>query len=179
MLYEPVSNAGTESKQKMDYEYNGDHLLREIHSVYYFNGPWEIENKKEYYYMNNKVDSIIEYIPTGTNIWKKTGKLEFEYSGDQITKLVHFSYSSNTYIQDKNTPYNYIDGHIISIGSDNSLINFQYDERGKLIFCNDGNYLMPERTFQYETGTGNYAYLQYLSDPLSEFEQYPATICIP
>lgn len=179
MLYEPVSNAGSEAKVKVVYEYNGNHLIRETHSVSYFNDTWESENKKEFYYGNNLVDSIIEYSPIGINNWKTTGKQEFEYLGEKINRLVHFSYSSNIYIQDKLTQYIYSGEKVISIGSDNSLEAFQYDGYGNLKSHDDDNPYFPRKTFQYEAGTGNYALIKYIGDPLSKFEQYPCSVCIP
>lgn len=179
MLYEPVSNVDYESKQKLIYEYDGNYLVRETHSICYPNDIWENRNKSEYYYVNQVLDSIIEYATTGTDIWMKTGKLQFEYSGAKISRLFHYNYESNSYIQDTETLYSYSGNNILSIGPYNYQVTYQYDGLGNMISSNDGNYQLPNITIQYEKGTGNYAFIKYLIDPLSKFKQDPATICIP
>jgi hypothetical protein len=177
MLNEPVGQS--EAAQRRICEYDQDLMIRETSSYRYIDGSWEDDNKYEFFYKDNLVDSMVVYVSTGGSNWQKSGKQVFEYAGGNITRLVHYTWSSNTYIQDAVTPYTYSGPNLVTIGSGVPAENFQYNDLGFLKLLDDGNPYFSTKTYQYESGSGNAAFIKYLSDPVAKLEQDPRSTHVP
>lgn len=179
-VYLPLS--GSEASQRDLYENSQGLLVRQTHSDSINGFLWESEYKNEFYYMNATADSIVQFTPTGPGTWGRTGKLVFEYLNGDITNLVHYSWSSadGKYTKDYTKPYTYNGRYIVTIGSGNSEKTYQYDEAGNLIqFYDNSNLYFSTTTYQYESGSGNYQFLQNIMNPGLKMEQDPMVVHIP
>jgi hypothetical protein len=177
--YQPISDSVSEAAQKTVYEYTGSQLNLETKYLRWPGSAWEIWGKNEYVYSAGRLDTILEYSQNKSRGWSVTGKLVFEYLNGKIADLVHYTGNSGTFIIDYTRPYTYSGNLITSIGTAFSgPETFLYDNTGNLVSLSDGNQYFDPKTFQYEPGTGNVAFLNYLENPVYRPENHPMVTCI-
>jgi len=174
-IYEPKKGSGSESAYKIIYEYEGNQLVRWTRYISVTTANWQEDEKSEFIYKNDTLNEVHEFSDYNNGTWVKSGKLGFDYEKDKICQLVHYIWQSDSFVINYTQPYIYDANKIISIKTEGLAIDkFFYNSTGDLSVLQNGNsYYFSTQTYQYEQGTGNIAFINYLNNPIYIFEKHP------